>query len=753
MATPDELILAQVDPIARPAPIPRPGPIERPGTRRPGRFDRYIQPDNAEPPQPQTPVGRFDKYIQAEQPAEAPPRPLNFGQPSQQGIEAPQSLTADVIRKAIEDAPPDVRDKIFREWLKPGETKDNTASDVVKSLGTGLVKGVVGLGTLPNAIESIVGQVGDMAGMPKATPEWVKTGAKLLADYGGPTAYPARMFTGPGQSNKPAFDTVMGGIEGAVGPLHKPQTLPGEYAQTIGEFAPGGVGGRGASVLRRVANVLAPAVASETGGQVFKGTDLETPARVAGGVLGSFLPTPRMRATPAPIPPALQGYDRGAVELLAQSGFNKPNSLMAYMQRAQQLGPQGMLADMSPQLRTDAARIARNRGDGGEMIIDALQKRKAGAMSRINAAMDGTLGAPANVPESVENIRQWANTIAKPMYDQFYQSQVQVSPSLTKLLERADADGLLGAAKKRLSFKGFDPEDQANMPRLLDQIKKLADDKAGAARRAGERETYADYSRFAREIRDEADRATSGVAGLGPYAEGRRMAGTGMQYEDAVELGRDAFRKSLSPDQMRADMQRLGPGQRGAYDLAARDSLRQVARNAASNFGPTGDNAIRRALGADNAREKVQILAGPDRARQLMRRLDAETEFARTQDAAIGNSITAEMGAASKRWPAPDGGAERQAQLQKTSVQGLAIAFANKALNAFRGEAASAKALKQQEDAAKMLIARGYDKDVLARALYQVAQNQKLSGPRRQAVDRLILSIMLSGTQATNADR
>lgn len=749
MATPDELILAQA-PVVRPDPIPRPEPVERPGTRR-NPFSKYTRPEAAEDAVPAKPINPFSKYVTQDSADPAAPRPLNFGQPSQQGIEAPQALSADVIKKAIEDAPQDVRDKIFKEWLQPGEKRDNTASDVVKSLGTGVVKGAVGFGTLPNTVEELAGQTGERLGLNKG-PEWVKSVAKVIADYGGPTGYAARLLTGPGQSNKLAFDIAMGGVERAVGPLHKPQSVPGEYAQTVGEFA-GGAAGRGASIARRIANVLAPAVASETGGQVFKGTDLETPARIAGGVMGSFLPTPRMRATPAPIPPALQGYDRGAVELLAQSGFSKPNALSTYIQKAQQLGPQGMLADITPQLRTDAARIARNRGDGGEMIIDALQRRKAGAMSRINAAMDDTLGAPANVPESVENIRQWANTIARPMYDQFYQSPVQASPSLTKLLERADADGLLGAAKKRLSFKGFDPEDQANMPRLLDQLKKLADDKAGAARRAGERETFADYSRFAREIRDEADRATSGVAGLGPYAEARRMAGTGMQYEDAVDLGRDAFRKSLSPDQMRADMQRLGPGQRGAYDLAARDSLRHVARNASSNFGPTGDNAIRRALGADNAREKVEILAGPQRSRQLMRRLDAETEFARTQDAAIGNSITAEMGAASKRWPAPDGGIERQAQLQKTSVQGLAIAFANKALNAFRGEAASARAIKQQEDAAKILIARGYDKDVLARALFQVAQNQKLSGPRRQAVDRLILSIMMSGQQATNADR
>lgn len=752
MATPDELILAQA-PIVRPDPIPRPEPVERPGSRRPNRFQKYVQPEGEAPAEPEKPVNRFEKYVTqdtADPAAPQPQRPLNFGQPSQQGIEAPQSLTADVIRKALEDAPPEVRDKIFREWLQPGEKRDNTASDVVKSFGSGLVKGVTGLATMPATIEQLAAAAHDRMGMANA-PGWVKKAGSLLADTGMPTMLPARVLSGDAPKNL-TYDQAIGGVEKAVGPLHKPQTMPGEYAQTIGEFAPGGVGGRGASVLRRVANVLAPAVTSETAGQVFKGTDLETPARVVGGMVGSFVPTPRMRASAPPIPTPLQNYDRGAVELLAQSGFSKPNALSTYIQKAQRLGPQGMLADITPQLRTDAARIARNRGEGGELIIDALQKRKAGAMSRINAAMDDTLGAPGNVPESVENIRQWANTLARPMYEQFYQSPVQVTPRLTALIERADADGLLGAAKKRLSFKGIDPEDEANMPRLLDQLKKLADDKAGAARRAGERETFADYSRFAKEIRDEADRATSGVVGLGPYAEARRMAGNGMQYEDAVELGRDAFRKSLSPDQMRADMQRLGPGQRGAYDLAARDSLRQVARNAASNFGPTGDNAIRRALGADNAREKVQILAGPERARTLMRRLDAETEFARTQDAAIGNSITSEMGAAAKRWPAPDGGAERQAELRKTSWQGLAIAFANKALNSFRGEAATVRALKQQEDAAKILIARGYDKDVLARALFQVAQNQKLSGPRRQAVDRLIISIMLSGQQAARQE-
>lgn len=67
---------------------------------------------------------------------------------------------------------------------------------------------------------------------------------------------------------------------------YKPQTTAGEYAHTIGEFAPNALipGGMAA----RAGQVLAPALASETAGQITKGGPFEGAARFAGALAGGI---------------------------------------------------------------------------------------------------------------------------------------------------------------------------------------------------------------------------------------------------------------------------------------------------------------------------------------------------------------------------------------------------------------------------------------------------------------------------------
>ena len=321
MATPDELILAQA-PIVRPDPIPRPEPVERPGSRRPNRFQKYVQPEGEAPAEPEKPVNRFEKYVTqdtADPAAPQPQRPLNFGQPSQQGINAPQSLNEDVIRQALEKAPPDVRERALREWAAT-KPDDPMLPDILKSFGVGMVKGGVGLATMPEAVGTAVRNAGEAFKLP----EWAKVAASAVVN---PMDAPSRLRAKIAQtvglpdlelSNK----NVIGAIENATGgPLYKPKTLPGEYAQTVGEFVPGGL--TPAGMGRRVANVVAPAVVSETGGQIFKGTDLETPARIAGSVIGGTLPNAAARIrTPFPNPSPerarmVQVLEREGIDLTA----------------------------------------------------------------------------------------------------------------------------------------------------------------------------------------------------------------------------------------------------------------------------------------------------------------------------------------------------------------------------------------------------------------------------------------------------
>ena len=142
----------------------------------------------------------------------------------------------------------------------------STTADVVKSAGAGLVRGGIGLAALPGTIESLGRKGLNMAG------------AGVSEDTALPT-----------------YGDIAPRVESVTGKLYEPQTTAGKYARTVGEFAPGALfpGGLAQKVI---GNVLAPALGSETAGQMTEGTSIEPYARIAGGVAGAFAPGAAARA-------------------------------------------------------------------------------------------------------------------------------------------------------------------------------------------------------------------------------------------------------------------------------------------------------------------------------------------------------------------------------------------------------------------------------------------------------------------------
>lgn len=170
----------------------------------------------------------------------------------------------------FDDLIPQQRKTVSFDDLVPQESGQTmpTAVDVAASLGSGIERGIVGLAGLPGDVGSIMRSVAGIEG-PRQT---------------GLT---------------PTSQQVVGAYERVRGGLHKPQTTAGEYAQTIGEFAPGAFLPGG--MARRAANVVAPGVASEAAGQATEGTPLEPYARIGGAVLGGMAPNMASRAvTPFP---------------------------------------------------------------------------------------------------------------------------------------------------------------------------------------------------------------------------------------------------------------------------------------------------------------------------------------------------------------------------------------------------------------------------------------------------------------------
>lgn len=176
---------------------------------------------------------------------------------------------------------------------QPEMSAGEVAADVAKSAGIGVVQGGIGLATLPGNLEAL-GRAG------------INAASGLVG--AGPAV--------SGETFLPTYSDWKGRVEGVTGEFYKPRTTAGEYARTIGEFAPAAIGGP-ASLGARATRVALPAVVSETAGQATEGTSLEPWARAGGALVGGMLPNTAARVvTPAPTNPGRQA----AVQTLENEG-------------------------------------------------------------------------------------------------------------------------------------------------------------------------------------------------------------------------------------------------------------------------------------------------------------------------------------------------------------------------------------------------------------------------------------------------
>lgn len=167
--------------------------------------------------------------------------------------------------------------------------KPTTSTDVAKSAGVGVGKGVISLAGLPGDLAELGAR-----GLDRAT-RFV--GDKLGLDI------PERKDRPPTYGSS----DITKAVEGVTGEFYKPQTTPGKYAETIGEFAPAAAAGPGGIARRLLLGAVVPGAASEAAGEATAGTKAEPYARVAGALAGGVAPSALGRAiTPAPASAARQ---------------------------------------------------------------------------------------------------------------------------------------------------------------------------------------------------------------------------------------------------------------------------------------------------------------------------------------------------------------------------------------------------------------------------------------------------------------
>lgn len=156
--------------------------------------------------------------------------------------------------------------------------------DMARSGAAGLRQGTEGLiGQFGDAAQMQGDIAGWAAGKFGASPETQETVSKWgsrLSPFGfAPTSGTLHKVTKEG-----------------IGESYQPKTVAGEYTRTAAQFAPGAVAGPG-SLGRKVAMTVVPALASETAGQLTKGTKAEPYARAAAALVGGVASAGRAAST------------------------------------------------------------------------------------------------------------------------------------------------------------------------------------------------------------------------------------------------------------------------------------------------------------------------------------------------------------------------------------------------------------------------------------------------------------------------
>lgn len=180
------------------------------------------------------------------------------------------------------------------------------ALDVAKSGGVGLGEGAIGVAGIPGDIQ-----------------ELAKRGVEYLTGPTAPVQVPEGMQSIPPTrqvGQLPTSSDITQTVQQFTGPFYQPQTTEGQYARTIAQHAPGAALpiSRAGPLARVMTQAVIPGAASETAGQLTRGTEYEPLARLGGSVAGGLAPTAVGRVL-SPLPTSPQRQQ--AIAVLRKEGI------------------------------------------------------------------------------------------------------------------------------------------------------------------------------------------------------------------------------------------------------------------------------------------------------------------------------------------------------------------------------------------------------------------------------------------------
>jgi hypothetical protein len=464
--------------------------------------------------------------------------------------------------------------------------------DVLRSAGTGLRQGVESLVGMAGDAQNLAGRAGGfVAEQFGASPEAVQM-ATNFARLASPLP-PA-----------PTTEQVREQTTQVIGENYQPQTTAGQYAKTVGEFAPAAVAGPG-GVARKAAMTVVPAVASEAAGQSTEGTDAEPYARAAAAILGGAVTAGRKGsalgriAKDAPTPEALRAQKRAAYDALKQSGVVfDPQALSGQVSNvAARLTSEGLQQALAPKTYSILASLDDGIRQGGIVDFNAIEAARKTAGRLVRSADGEERAAAAIVRDALDDF-----TTNAPLVNQggmprreFLKLQKEARDLARRDIQQKVLSDILEGAQDYASGVEAGVRNQVNSllrSKRGKQLFRSPAEKAALRRVAQDRKTLQQLSRFGFDVTGGAGNAaliptlTAGAGALtgNPLAIAATAGGTVAKVASPM-LTKRAFEKAQA-------IVRAGP-------KAQAQAMSQEEVEALEVF-------IRRAIAANNARLSAQ---------------------------------------------------------------------------------------------------------------------------------------------------
>lgn len=540
------------------------------------------------------------------------------------------------LKKHLGEAPPDV----------------GYGEDSLRGVGAGALQGTAGMAGALGDVRSLISGGADALGIPESVKN-IAGKAAQLTPFGSLAAIAPTsqdISHAIGDQSKGVTGMVTGAPPGrnALGRAmdYQPQTLPGQYARTAGEFLPAAIGGPEGIGARMLSRVALPALGSEGAGQLTKGTSLEPYARIAGAFAGPGIETVARRGL-APIFANIEArrnptrYAEGQVSRgIAESG-RAPDDIAFDVSRAASEGqPQFALADaMGNPGQELLGTAARGPGEGRTNIVNTLDSRQAGQGRRVVNALAEGFDAPQTAAQTRDTMTAARGSAADAEYSAVRNgavgSQVDVVPTINNLdrnigtmpgqqlqAPNDSIESVLRPYRERLAR--VDPND-------FEAVSRIRSDMADAAQNARQ-SGYGNRARLIGQAVRELD------AGMENASPGYRQANANFRQRtqdiNAIDLGRNAATRGRPEDTVPNFRAQSSAGQ-NAFRAGYADPLIEQTQGAAIGVNKA------RPLTNDAFQDEAAAIAPMRTQAMMQRRLARENTMFETRATALGGSPTA----------------------------------------------------------------------------------------------------------------